>query len=135
MRIIHLEDDEIIAEFVQILCDGHDYTWARRSDEAVALAMRQSFDLAFIDLGLRGGDTGLHFMRWLAEHDSRTYRVLMSGVATHEVSELFDMADATLDKPFTARGFAQSLVDACARIDSASGRKRPDSPPGPGNIR
>ena len=119
MRIIHVEDDEVIAEFVQILCADHEHVWASNTTDAKALALRQPFDLALIDLGLQGGDSGLHFLQWLAENQPQTYRVLVSGVTTLGMVNLLSMADACLDKPFTAQQFEVALASACAKVSVA----------------
>lgn len=118
MRIIHLEDDDVIVEFVQILCARHEYVWVKSSEQASRVASERHFDLALVDLGLPNGDSGLHFLSWLVEHAPNTYRVLVSGVTTRDTASVARRAHASLDKPFTPSQFAALLEQAAAAVSS-----------------
>jgi CheY-like chemotaxis protein len=128
VRIIHLEDNAQIAEFVEALCVGHDYVWAQDSRQACALAQEQPFDAALVDLGLQRGDHGYVFLDWLAKNGPHTFRVLVSGFAAKDNERLSALVDAQLDKPFTVAQFSRTLdcakVTVAARLAQSAKRDR-----------
>lgn len=83
MRILVVEDNILVADgLVRILAHlGHEPHKAMTLVEArTILDKLGSVEAAMVDAGLRAGDHGLDFVKWLKTHHSTTRRILISGL-------------------------------------------------------
>ena len=110
LRILVVEDEILIAlELESLLQDtGHEVIGiAASSDEAVSLAETQQPDLAFVDIHLADGPTGVDVARRLTGELGVT--VLFMTANAKRIPEDCAGAQGCIAKPYTERGVRQAL--------------------------
>ncbi|MBQ0823311.1 response regulator [Microvirga terrae] len=110
LRILVVEDEILIAlELESLLQDlGHDVVAiAASSGEALARGRELKPDLAFVDIHLADGPTGVDVARRLAAELQVT--VLFMTANTKRIPEDFAGAWGVIAKPYTERGVREAL--------------------------
>jgi CheY-like chemotaxis protein len=110
LRILVVEDEILIAlELESLLQDlGHDVVGiAASSEDALALGQELKPDLAFVDIHLADGPTGVDVARHLAAQHQVT--VLFMTANAKRVPEDFAGAWGVIAKPYTERGVREAL--------------------------
>ena len=110
LRILIVEDEILIAlELESLLQDlGHDVVgMAASSGEALSLGQELKPDLAFVDIHLADGPTGVDVARHLAAQHRVT--VLFMTANTKRIPEDFAGAWGVIAKPYTERGVREAL--------------------------
>jgi CheY-like chemotaxis protein len=110
LRILIIEDEILIAlELESLLQDlGHDVVgMAASSGEALSLGQELKPDLAFVDIHLADGPTGVDVARHLAAQHQVT--VLFMTANTKRIPEDFAGAWGVIAKPYTERGVREAL--------------------------
>ncbi|KLK94430.1 response regulator [Microvirga vignae] len=111
LRILIVEDEFLIAlELESLLQDaGHDVVGiAASSEEAIALGCEFSPDLAFVDIHLADGLTGIDVARKLSDQHHVT--VLFMTANAKRIPEDFAGARGVIAKPYTERGVKEALA-------------------------
>jgi two-component system, response regulator PdtaR len=127
LRILIVEDEFLIAlELESLLQDaGHDVVGiAASSEEAVALGRELSPDLAFVDIHLADGLTGIDVARNLSDQQHVT--VLFMTANAKRIPEDFAGARGVIAKPYTERGVKEALAYITAEQDQDQGACRND---------
>lgn len=125
LRILIVEDEILIAlELESLLQDlGHDVVgMAASSAEALSLGQELKPDLAFVDVHLADGPTGVDVARQLAAQHQVT--VLFMTANAKRIPEDFAGAWGVIAKPYTERGVREALryVMAGQRRDADEAR-------------
>jgi len=110
LRILIVEDEILIGlELESLLQDlGHEVLGvASSSSEAIALGNDLRPDLAFVDIHLVDGPTGVDVARRLAEQG---VTVLFMTANAKRIPEDFAGAKGVIAKPYTERGVRQALA-------------------------
>ena len=110
LRILIVEDEILIAlELESLLQDlGHDVVgMAASSGDALSLGQEIKPDLAFVDIHLADGPTGVDVARHLAAQHRVT--VLFMTANTKRIPEDFAGAWGVIAKPYTERGVREAL--------------------------
>lgn len=111
LRILIVEDEFLIAlELESLLQDaGYDVVGiAASSAEAIALGQKCAPDLAFVDIHLADGLTGIDVARELSGQHRVT--VLFMTANTKRIPEDFAGARGVIAKPYTERGVKEALA-------------------------
>jgi DNA-binding response OmpR family regulator len=111
LRILIVEDEFLIAlELESLLQDaGHDVVGiAASSEEAKALGRDCKPDLAFVDIHLADGLTGVDVARSLSDEHNIT--VLFMTANAKRIPEDFAGARGVIAKPYTERGVREALA-------------------------
>jgi two-component system response regulator PilR (NtrC family) len=84
-RILVVDDERSMREFLQILleAEGYDCCVAADVQEAITLARQESPELVFSDLKLPGG-SGMDVLRWLRENLPETQVIMMTAFGSTE---------------------------------------------------
>jgi two-component system nitrate/nitrite response regulator NarL len=89
LDILLLEDQALVRagmrELIQITEPRARIAEAASYEEAVARVEAERFDIAFLDIDLRGGRSGLDFLRWLRGREVDTRAIMLSGRAEKEL--------------------------------------------------
>ena len=122
LRILIVEDEILIAlELESLLQDaGHEVVGiAASSKDAIALGQSMRPDLAFVDIHLTDGPTGVNAARRLREGGAT---VLFMTANAKRIPE--DGADASgvIGKPYTERGVHEALAWVLGGEDAVSAR-------------
>ncbi len=127
MRLLLLEDEQKVAEFVQKGMEEAGFVVERveRGEDALSLALTEDFDVAVLDVMVPGVD-GLTVIRKLRESQNRLPVLVLSAKHTLEdrVAGLEQGADDYLVKPFS---FTELLVRVQALIRRSSQKAEPTS--------
>ncbi len=110
LRILIVEDEFLIALELESLLQeiGHDVVGiAASSTEAIDLAREASPDLAFVDVHLSDGLTGIDAARVLSEQQ---VTVLFMTANAKRIPEDFAGARGVIAKPYTERGVREALA-------------------------
>jgi two-component system, response regulator PdtaR len=110
LRILVVEDEILIAlELESLLQDlGHEVVgMAASSAEALSLGQELKPDLAFVDVHLSDGPTGIDVARVLAAQQQVT--VLFMTANAKRIPEDFAGAWGVIAKPYTERGVREAL--------------------------
>lgn len=121
LRILIVEDEFLIAlELESLLQDaGHDVVGiAASSEEAVALGRKLTPDLAFVDIHLADGLTGIDVARSLS--DLHRVTVLFMTANAKRIPEDFAGARGVIAKPYTERGVKEALAYVTANQAQAT---------------
>lgn len=111
--VLLLDDEESILQptATYFRSQGCEVDTAREPEEAEALVLHRSYDLAILDLrvGAVGGSAGLEVLREIRRHDGATSVIVLSGHISSEVEEEAWAlgADCVLCKPQPLPGLAQ----------------------------
>ncbi len=111
LRILIVEDEFLIALELESLLQeaGHDVVGiAASSAEAIALAEELSPELAFVDVHLADGLTGIDAARTLSEQHQVT--VLFMTANAKRIPEDFAGARGVIAKPYTERGVREAIA-------------------------
>ena len=122
LRILIVEDEFLIAlELESLLQDaGHDVVGiAATSDEAIALGQQLAPDLAFVDIHLADGLTGIDVARNLSDQHHVT--VLFMTANAKRIPEDFAGARGVIAKPYTERGVKEALAYVTAEQEQEAG--------------
>lgn len=129
MRILLVEDDALIASFVEkgLRESGHVVDRVGDGVEGLHRAQTEHYDALVLDRMLPGLD-GLALLRRLREGGDATPALVLSslGDVEHRVEGLREGADDYLAKPF-------SFVELLARLEGLQRRTRPGAP-GPATV-
>lgn len=89
LSILLLEDQALVRagmrELIQISEPRAQIQEAASYDEAVARVEKEAFDIAFLDIDLKGGRSGLDFLRYLRSSDLDTRAIMLSGRSEKEL--------------------------------------------------
>jgi len=89
ISILILEDQALVRagmrELIQISEPRAQIQEASSFDEAVARVEADRFDIAFLDIDLRHGRSGLDFLRWLRSRELDTRAIMLSGRSDKEI--------------------------------------------------
>lgn len=124
LRILIVEDEILIAlELESLLLDaGHDVVGiAASSMEALTLGAELAPDLAFVDIHLSDGPTGIEVARQLV--GQRDVTVLFMTANTKRIPEDFAGALGVIAKPYTERGVREALAYVMAEQE-----RNPEAP-------
>jgi CheY-like chemotaxis protein len=111
LRVLVVEDEILIALELESLLQeaGHEVVGlATSSADALALAAKQQPDLAFVDIHLADGPTGVSVARHLAQELGVT--VLFMTANAKRIPEDFAGAKGVISKPYTERGVRQAIA-------------------------
>ena len=102
-RILVVDDEEGMCEFLQYLLEGEGYEVdvAHSGDQALAKVEESSFNLILADIKMPGID-GLEMLRHMREADENTVVIVMTGYSSLETAIKAIKYDASdyLTKPF-----------------------------------
>jgi two-component system NtrC family response regulator len=102
-RILVVDDEEGMCEFLQYLLEGEGYEVdvAHSGDDALTKVEGASFDLILADIKMPGID-GLEMLRHMREADENTVVIVMTGYSSLETAIKAIKYDASdyLTKPF-----------------------------------
>lgn len=118
LRILIVEDEILIAlELESLLQDaGHDVVGiAASSAEALALSQSLDPDLAFVDIHLADGPTGVDVARHLSSEQDVI--VLFMTANSKRIPEDFAGARGVIAKPYTERGVKEALAYVMSEQD------------------
>ncbi|HEY0011295.1 MAG TPA: response regulator transcription factor [Allosphingosinicella sp.] len=89
LDILLLEDQALVRagmrELIQITEPRARIAEASSYEQAVARVEAERFDIAFLDIDLKGGPSGLDFLRWLRSREVDTRAIMLSGRAEKEL--------------------------------------------------
>lgn len=122
LRILVVEDEFLIAlELESLLQDaGHDVVGIAASfQEAISLAEALRPDLAFVDIHLADGLTGVEIARTLS--DQHRVTVLFMTANAKRIPEDFAGARGVIAKPYTEHGVKEALAYVMADRQRAPG--------------
>lgn len=126
MRVLLVEDEDLIADGIQVSLarDGYTVESVRDADTAEAALNTSVFELVILDLGLPGRD-GLSLLRWMrAEKRAEPVIILTAREAVENRIEGLDCgADDYMIKPFDMK---ELLARARALVRRANGRSAPN---------
>jgi DNA-binding response OmpR family regulator len=131
LRVLIVEDEALLLMQLEATIEeeGHDVVGtAMSSGEAIALARLVEPDIAFVDLHLLDGPTGIYVARHLRASD-KTLVVFITANATR-VPEDYEGAAGIVAKPFSQAG-----ITACIRYLSECIRRPPPGSPIPAELR
>ena len=131
LRIMIVEDEALLLMQLEstIEDEGHEIVGtAMTSGEAIALARLVEPDIAFVDLHLLDGPTGIYVARHLRASE-KTLVIFITANATR-VPEDYEGAAGIVAKPFSQAG-----ITACIRYLSECVRRPPPKPPVPTELR
>ena len=110
LRVLLVEDEALLLMQLEttIEAEGHDIVGtAMASGEAIALARHLDPDVAFIDLQLLDGPTGIEVARFLRSSD-RTIVVFITANASR-IPEDYEGAAGIVSKPFSQAGITATI--------------------------
>ena len=129
LRILIVEDQFLVAKQLEWIVEeaGHTVVGsAATRDEACSLAAAEPIDLAFVDLSLADGSSGLEVASFLAEHSEA--RVVFATANRRRLPDDYCGAIGVVEKPFTQSGMLSALTYVAARIrEPAEPVSKPES--------
>ena len=121
MRILLVEDQKEVAEFVikGLRAERFVVDWTPKTEQALLWAKVNNYDLAIMDIKLRGGKSGLDICRAVREKGKAFPIIMLSAVHDMKVKvQALNLgADDYLTKPF-------SFVELIARIRALLRREK-----------
>lgn len=117
LSILLLEDQALVRagmrELIQITEPRAQIQEASSYDEAVARVENETFDIAFLDIDLRGGRSGLDFLRYLRSRDVDTRAIMLSGRSEKEmvIECLNEGASGYILKDMDSEGLFRRALD------------------------
>ena len=128
LRVLIVEDEPVIGIELEeaVALAGHEVIgWATGSASAIALGEARSPDLAFVDLRLRDGETGLEISRRLSE---RGVTVVITTAQADQVRNR-EHALGVLPKPYLTETVAE-VLNYAAQILEGTAASEPEAPVG-----
>ena len=125
MRVLIVEDEPLLEMVLEdtVVSAGHEVIgWATNCANALALGDARSPEIAFVDLRLWDGDTGLELSHRLSERGIAV--VVTTAFSSDHVGEL-DHALSVVPKPYTAETIQAALRHAGERLESSDVRPGP----------
>ncbi|MGE0502969.1 MAG: response regulator [Rhizobiaceae bacterium] len=110
LRVLVVEDEALLAMELESLIEdaGHEVVgWATSSSEARRLIDTTEADLAFVDMQLADGPTGVEVAKYFAE--VRPMLVVFLTANPKRIPEDFAGACGVIAKPYTVAGLASAL--------------------------
>ena len=110
LKILIVEDEALLAMELESLIEdaGHSVAgWATSSREARILVDTVGADLAFVDLNLGDGPTGLAVARYIAQTNASMVVFLTANASG--LPETFEGAVGVISKPYTMNGLLAAL--------------------------
>lgn len=110
MKILIVEDEALLAMELEGLIEdaGHAVAgWATSSAEARTLVDRVEADIAFVDIHLADGPTGVDVARHIAE--TKASMVVFLTANAKRIPETFGEAVGVIAKPYTMNGLMAAL--------------------------
>jgi DNA-binding response OmpR family regulator len=110
LRVLIIEDEALLAMELEGLVEDAGHTvagWAPSSSEARTLADSVEADLAFVDIHLSDGATGVDVARYITER-KRSIAVFMTA-NPKRIPENFAGAVGVIAKPYTIHGLMAAL--------------------------
>lgn len=111
LKVIIVEDEALLAmELESLLEDSGNIVvgWATNFAEAKALVDESSADLAFVDLNLADGPTGIRIAEYICDA-GRSLAVFMTA-NPRSLPENYAGAIGVIEKPYTMNGLMAALV-------------------------
>jgi two-component system, OmpR family, response regulator len=122
MRILVIEDDRLLADYVRLALreDGHAVDVIHTGGEGQTLAMVHDYDVIILDQGLPGR-SGLEILTYMREHGRATPVLMLTAQAEEEdvIRGLDAGADDYLAKPFVV-GELRARIRALVRRGGAT---------------
>lgn len=116
-RVLIVEDDEIIRDFLQdsLEMKGFVPSWAKDGTEALDRLDREEVDLVLSDVRMPGVD-GIELCRRVAQRFPELPVVLITGIHADERERILEEsgAKAVLPKPLRIKHLVEVLESACA---------------------
>ena len=113
MRILLVEDDERIADFMKrgLEAEAYEVDLASGKAQALALTEASTYDIIILDIFL-GSDDGLDICRVLRQRSVRTPIVIMTAKDSAETRQASEEAgaDAYLPKPFPFEDLLRAII-------------------------
>lgn len=110
LRVLIIEDEALLAMELEALVEdaGHSVVgWATNSSEARELVATTEADIAFVDVHLTDGPTGVDVARHIAEHKASI--VVFMTANPKRIPEEFEGAAGVIAKPYTMNGLTAAL--------------------------
>lgn len=110
LSVLIVEDEGLLAMQLEDLVGdaGHRVSgWATSLEEAKRLVDRMDADLAFVDIHLADGPTGVEVAEYIEEHSSTT--VVFMTANAKRIPPNFAGAVGVITKPYTQAGFTAAL--------------------------
>ena len=111
MKILLVEDDELIRDMIRELLIAQEYGIECCSSAEAALVVAEKFkpDVVVTDVNLGPGLTGLQFGAELRRRQPTVGIVYVSGVSDHLADRVFETPDRFLAKPFRVKDLLQAI--------------------------
>lgn len=110
LKVLIVEDEALLAMELESLVEeaGHSVVgWATSSSEALEMADSVEVDLAFVDVHLTDGPTGVEVARYIGDRESSMVVFLTAN--PKRIPAHFAGAVGVIAKPYTLNGFASAL--------------------------
>lgn len=110
LRVMIVEDEALLAMELESLVEdaGHKVVgWATSSSEARAMVDRLDADIAFVDVHLTDGPTGIDVAQYIA--DRKASMVVFMTANPKRIPENFAGAVGVIAKPYTMNGLLAAL--------------------------
>lgn len=110
MKILIVEDEALLAMELEALIEeaGHKVVgWATSSEEAKALVDKTDAEIAFVDIHLTDGPTGVDVAQYI--HDHKRPMVVFMTANAKRIPETFVGAVGVISKPYTTSGLVSAL--------------------------
>lgn len=110
LRVLIVEDEALLAMELEGLVEdaGHHVVgWATSSTEAHKLVDSTEADIAFVDVHLTDGPTGVEVARYIAQN--RKSMVVFMTANPKRIPETFEGAVGVIAKPYTTLGLNSAL--------------------------
>jgi len=110
LKVLIVEDEALLAMELEMLVEdaGHSVVgWATSSDEARRMVDSTAADIAFVDIHLTDGPTGVEVARYIDEQ--RTSMVVFMTANPKRIPEHFSGAVGVIAKPYTMNGLMSAL--------------------------
>ncbi len=110
LNVLIVEDEALLAMELESLLEdaGHKVVgWATSSGEARDMFDKVEADIAFVDIHLNDGPTGVDVARYIAERDSSM--VVFMTANAKRIPENFAGAVGVISKPYTVNGLESAL--------------------------
>jgi DNA-binding response OmpR family regulator len=110
LKVLIIEDEALLAMELESLVEdaGHSVVgWATSSAEAMAMADATEADIAFVDIHLSDGPSGIDVAKYIGERKSST--VVFMTANPKRIPDHFAGAIGVIAKPYTMNGLTSAL--------------------------